>query len=47
MRLLKRLFARLRNLASPQSDDQRFLEEMEEHVSRQTEENLRSGMAPA
>ena len=47
MRLLKRLFARLRNLASRQSDDQRFLEEMEEHVSRQTEENLRSGMAPA
>jgi predicted permease len=47
MRLLKRLFARLRNLASRQSDDQRFLEEMEEHVSRQSEENLRSGMAPA
>jgi predicted permease len=47
MRLLKRLFARLRNLASRQSDDQRFLEEMEEHVSRQTEENLRSGVAPA
>ncbi len=47
MRLLKRLFARLRNLASRQSDDQRFLEEMEEHVSRQTEENVCSGMAPA
>ena len=47
MRLLKRLFARLRNLASRQGDDQRFLEEMEAHVSRQTEENLRSGMAPA
>jgi predicted permease len=47
MRLLKRLFARLRNLASRQSDDQRLLEEMEEHLSRQVEENLRSGMAPA
>jgi predicted permease len=47
MRLLKRLFARLRNLASRQSDDQRLLEEMEEHLSRQAEENLRSGMAPA
>jgi predicted permease len=47
MTLLKRLFARLRNLASRQNDDQRFLEEMEEHVSRQTDENLRSGMAPA
>ena len=47
MKLLKRLLARLRNLASRQSDDQRFLEEMEEHLSRQTEENLRSGMTPA
>jgi predicted permease len=47
VRLLKRSFARLRNLASRQSDDQRFLEEMEEHVSRQTEENVCSGMAPA
>ena len=47
MRLLKRLLARLRNLASRQSDDQRFLEEMEEHLSRQTEENLRSGMTRA
>ncbi len=47
MRLLKRLLARLRNLASRQSDDQRFLEEMEEHLSRQTEEHLRSGMTPA
>ncbi len=47
MRLLKRLLARLRNLASRQSDDQRLLEEMEEHLSRLTEENLQSGMAPA
>jgi len=47
MRLLKRLLARLRNLASRQSDDQRFLEEMEEHLSRQTEEHLRAGMTPA
>jgi hypothetical protein len=47
MRLLKRLLTRLRNLASLQSDDQRLLEEMEEHLARQTEENLRSGMTPA
>jgi predicted permease len=47
MRLLKRLLARLRNLASRQNDDQRLLEEMEEHLSHQTEENLRSGMTPA
>ena len=48
MRPLKRLLARLRNVVSHQSEDQRrFLEEMEEHLSRQTEENLRSGMTPA
>ena len=47
MRLLKRSLARLRNLASRPSDDQRFLEEMEEHLARQTEENLRSGMTLA
>ena len=47
MRLLKRLLARLRNLASRYSDDRRFLEEMEEHLFRQTEENLRSGMTQA
>ncbi len=47
MRLLKRLLARFRNLAWRQSDDQRFLEEMEEHLSRQTEEHLRAGMTAA
>src|SRR6202041_2616284 len=47
MRWLKRSLARLRNLASRPSDDQRFLEEMEEHLARQTEENLRSGMTLA
>jgi predicted permease len=47
MRLLKRLLARLCNLVARHSDDKRFLEEMEEHLSRQTEENLRSGMTPA
>jgi predicted permease len=47
MKPLKRLLARIRNLVSHQSGDQRFLEEMEEHLSRQTEENLRSGMTPA
>jgi predicted permease len=47
MRLLRRLVARLCNLASCQSDDDRFVEELEEHLSRQTEENLRAGMTPA
>ncbi len=47
MRLLKRLLARFRYLVSRQSNDHRFLEEMEEHISRQTEEHLRAGMTPA
>ena len=48
MKRLKRLLIRLRNLGSRQSVDQRrFLEEMAEHLSLQTEENLRSGMTPA
>jgi len=48
MKRLKRLLIRLRNLVSRQSVDQRrFLEEMAEHLSLQTEENLRSGMTPA
>jgi predicted permease len=47
MRPLNRLLVRLRNLVSRQRDDQRFLEEMEEHLSQLTEENLRSGMTPA
>jgi predicted permease len=46
MQLLKRFLTRLFNLASRHSGDQRFLEEMEEHLSLQTEENLRSGMTP-
>jgi len=41
------LLARLRNLALRQNGDTRFLEEMEEHLSLQMEENLRSGMTPA
>ncbi len=48
MKRLKRLLIRLRNLVSRQSVDQRrFLQEMAEHLSLQTEENLRSGMTPA
>jgi predicted permease len=47
MRLLKRFLARLRNLVSRESGDQRLLEEIEEHIALQTAENLRSGMIPA
>ena len=44
MKGLKRLLRRFRNFVTHQSADQRFLEEMEEHISCQTEENVRSGM---
>lgn len=47
MKMLKRLLVRLRNLASGARTDTRFLEEVEEHLSLQIEENLRSGMTPA
>jgi len=45
--MLKRLLARLRHLAVRQNGATRFLEEMEDHLSQQMEENLRSGMTPA
>lgn len=47
MKLLRRFLTRVRNLMWQTSDDWRFLEEMEEHLSRQAEDNVRSGMAPA
>ncbi len=47
MRFLKRFFARIRNLVVGPSGDRRLREEVEEHLALQTEENLRSGMAPA
>ena len=46
MKTIKRFLTRLRNLVS-QRGDRRLLEEMEEHLSRQTEDNIRSGMTPA
>jgi predicted permease len=46
MRFLRRLRARLTNLATNRGD-QRLREEMEEHLALQTAENLRAGMAPA
>jgi predicted permease len=45
MRFLKRFLARLKNSATGRLDDKRLLEEMEEHLARQTEENLRAGMS--
>src|SRR5580658_9609621 len=47
MRFLRRFLARLKNFAARRRDDQRLREEMEEHLARQTEENLRAGMTPA
>ena len=47
MKPLRRFFARLSNLASGNSADQRLLEEMEEHIAQQTADNLRAGMPAA
>ena len=44
MRFLRRFLARLKNFATGRRDDKRLREEMEEHLARQTEENLRAGM---
>ena len=44
MKSLRRFFARLSNLASGSHDDQRLLEEMEEHLAQQTSDNIRAGM---
>ncbi|MGC2664893.1 MAG: permease prefix domain 1-containing protein, partial [Candidatus Acidiferrales bacterium] len=44
MRFLRRFLARLKNFATGRQDDKRLREEMEEHLARQTEENLRAGM---
>jgi hypothetical protein len=47
MRALNRFFSRLWNFSSGQRGDQRLRDEMEEHVTLQTEDNIRAGMAPA
>jgi putative ABC transport system permease protein len=47
MRSLRRFLIRLSNFATQQSGDRRLLEEFAEHLSFQTEENLRAGMSPA
>ncbi len=47
MKLLRRLWARIRNLNRNLSSDRRLREEIEEHLALQTEENIRAGMAPA
>ena len=44
MRFLRRFFARLSNIAAGNRTDQRLLEEMEEHLTQQTADNVRAGM---
>ena len=46
MNSAKRFFARLTNFAVRRPDDQRLHEEIEEHIARQTEDNLRAGLPP-
>jgi predicted permease len=47
VKLLRRFFIRLKNLATGRSADQRLQDEIAEHLAYQTEENLRAGMSPA
>ncbi|MGA9719215.1 MAG: ABC transporter permease [Acidobacteriaceae bacterium] len=46
MRMLSRLFARVRNFSFGRRGDERLREEMEGHVAMQAEENVRAGMTP-
>ena len=46
MKLLRRLFRRIRNLVSRERGQDRFLEEIEEHLICLTEENVQLGMSP-
>ncbi len=46
MKLLRRFFIRLSNLATGRRADQRLREEIAAHLAFQTEENLRAGMSP-
>jgi predicted permease len=47
MKSLQRFFARLSNLAAGSRADQRWREEMEDHLAQQTADNLRAGMSTA
>lgn len=47
MRLVRRFFTRLSNSTVRPAPDERLRQEIEEHIAMQTEENLRSGLAPA
>src|SRR6202041_1931741 len=47
MRFANRWFVRIRNYMTGRRGDQRLREEMEQHLSLQTDENIRAGMPPA
>jgi putative ABC transport system permease protein len=46
MKSLRRFFTRLSGFAAGRREDQRWREEMEEHLAQQTADNLRAGMPP-
>ena len=46
MRGMKRLWARLGNVATGRNGERRLREEIETHLALQTEENIRAGMTP-
>src|ERR1700686_1942984 len=46
MRALRRFLSRMVNLATRRAQDERLREEIEEHITLQTAENLRAGLSP-
>jgi predicted permease len=46
MRFLRRFFTRLRNLGTKLESDARLSEEIEQHISFQTTQNIRMGLSP-
>src|SRR5438876_7760843 len=46
MKSLRRFFTRMFNSAASRAQDERFREEIEEHIALQTAENLRAGLSP-
>jgi predicted permease len=47
MKILRRFFVRLKNLATGRDDSQRLRDEIAGHLALQTEDNLRAGMSAA
>lgn len=47
MRLLRRLFKRLMNIAAGRRNDEQLREEIEAHLELQTSDNIRAGLSPA